>query len=102
MQNTKGTETSLGNVIENPFLQKQFENVLPNIPLSGANQAMQRTASEITKRGEDILGNFKGENETSDIGAALQTALKSSAEETRKIKNSKFNVLNEEADKKRC
>jgi hypothetical protein len=96
---TRGTETDLGNVIENPFLQRQFENVLPNIPLSGANQAMQRTASTVTARGEDILNAFKGQNETSNIGSALRDALKSASGEARKMKNAKFNVLNEAADK---
>lgn len=96
---TRGTETSLGNVIENPFLQRQFENVLPNIPLSGANQAMQRTANEITSRGENLLDSLKGERDISDIGTLLRDALKSSESEARKIKTEKFDVLNEAAEK---
>lgn len=96
---TKGTETGLGNVIENPFLQKQFENVFPNLPLSGANQAMQRTANTITSRGENILDKLKGENGTGDIGTSLRDALKSSESETRKIKTEKFNALNDAAEK---
>jgi hypothetical protein len=96
---TRGTETNLGNVIQNPFLQKQFENVFPNIPLSGANQAMQRTASEIKNRGENILNKFKGSEDVPDIGERLHAALKSSAEETRNKKNEKFTALNEAADK---
>lgn len=96
---TRGTETSLGNVIQNPFLKEQFENTISKLPLSGANQAMQRTASDITKKGENILGVFKGDEDVGDIGQRLHAALKSSAEETRKEKNAKFNVLNEAADK---
>lgn len=96
---TKGTETGLGNVIENPFLQRQFENVFPNLPLSGANQAMGRTANTITSRGENLLDKLKGESDTSDIGTSLRNALKSSESETRKIKTEKFNALNEAAEK---
>lgn len=96
---TRGTETSLGNVIENPFIKKQFENTISQLPLSGANQAMQRTANEIKNRGEGILEKFKGDQEVGDIGQRLMTALKSSAQEARKIKNEKFTKLNEEADK---
>lgn len=95
---TKGTETSLGNVIENPFWQRQFENVFPNLPFSGANEAMGRTANTITARGENLLNNLKGEQETSDIGTTLKDALKSAESETRKIKTEKFDALNNAAD----
>lgn len=97
VRNVSGTETSLGNVIENPFLQKQFENVLPNLPFSGANQAMQRTANLIRDRGEQILQNLRGDYESEDIGGALHQALKKSESETRRIKNEKFEKLNDAA-----
>ncbi len=96
-QNTKGTETDLGNVIQNPFQKEQFENILPKIPLSGANPAMQRTANEITKRGETILDYLKGNQEVPDIGERLHTALKGAYEETKAAKNEKFKTLNEAA-----
>ena len=98
-QNTKGTETDLGNVIQNPFLKEQFENTLPKIPLSGANQAMQRTAAEITGRGETILDYLKGDEEIPDIGERLHGALKSAYEDTKAQKNEKFKTLNEAAEK---
>ena len=96
---TRGTETSLGNVIQNPFLKKQFENTLPELPFSGANQAMQRTATDITEKGENILNNLKGSEEVPDIGEKLHAALKSSAKEARDMKNAKFTTLNEAAEK---
>lgn len=96
---TRGTETGLGNVIDNPILQQQYENVLPNIPFSGTNQAMQRTASEITNRGESILDTLKGHADTGDIGSTLQKALKTAESEARKEKNEKFKLLNDAAEK---
>ena len=98
-QNTKGTETSLGNVIQNPFLKEQFENTLSKLPLSGGNQAMQRTGAEIVKRGNTVLDYLKGNEEIPDIGEKLHTALKSAYEDTRTQKNERFKTLNEAADK---
>lgn len=99
MQTTKGTETDLGNVIQNPFLKEQFENTLPKIIASGANQTMQRTANEITRRGETILDYLKGNEEVPDIGEKLHSALKSAYEDTRAQKNERFKTLNEAAEK---
>lgn len=96
---TAGTETSLGNVIENPFLKQQFENVLSNTPLSGANQAMQRTANLITERGENLLNDLKGGYEDVDVGNALKDALVKASTEARDLKNEKFQKLNEAAAK---
>ena len=94
----QGTETSLGNVIENPGLKKHFENKIAPIPLSGANDAMQRTANVINQRGEDILSQLKGNMDTSDIGLTLRDALKSAERETRQQKNELFKKLNDAAE----
>lgn len=99
VQNTKGTETDIGNIIQNPILKEQFENILPKIPLSGANQAMQRTAAEITRRGETILDYLKGDKEIPDISERLHGALKGAYEDARTQKNERFKTLNEEAEK---
>jgi len=96
---TKGTETGLGDVIENPFLKRQLENVLPDIYGSGANQAAQRTASTIKEGGENLLNEMKGGHEGNDFGQVLQQALKSSESEARKTKTAKFNALNDAAEK---
>lgn len=98
-QNTKGTETSLGNVIHNSSMQKQFENTIANIPFSGADKAMQRTANEITNRGNTILDYLKGDEEIPDIGEKLNTALKSAYEDTKAQKNERFKAVNEAAEK---
>jgi hypothetical protein len=99
VKQAQGTEASLGNVIENPFLKKTFENVIAETPMSGAVSSMQRTAKILKNRGENILGTLKGDFDTSDIGSTLQTALRTAEKETRAEKNAKFNKLNEAAEK---
>jgi len=103
MENTAGTETSLGNVIENPFLKKQFENKLPYLPFSGANQAMQRTAKTIEGRGNDILNDFNTSRHSAfsdknqNTGASIKESLLKAEKETRNTKNEYFDALNEAA-----
>lgn len=97
-QITKGTDTDLGNVIENPYLKRQYENVLPEIPMSGAHAKMQKTAQVITDRGEQLLNSLKGDFEGKDIGQSLQKALKEAESETRQTKNQKYKALNEAAE----
>lgn len=94
-----GTETSLGNLIENPYLKKRFENELSEIPFSGANQAMQRTAKTVTERGNTLLETLKGNFQGNDIGSSLHKALKSAENDTRQMKDKKFRALNEAAEK---
>ena len=50
----RGTETSLGRVINNPTLSKFEENILPNIPGSGMPGAQMRTGEQIRGRANAI------------------------------------------------
>lgn len=99
LDQTAGTKTGLGSVIENPFLKKQYENVLPNIPFSGANEYMMRTADDITNRGQGILDNLKGNYDTSDVGSVIKEALADAYKDVRSEKDAKFKSLNEAAKK---
>lgn len=94
----QGTETDLGNIIQNPSLKRKFENRLPDIAYSGAYDTMQRTGKILKNRGQQIVEDFKGNNNTSNIGASLQTALKAAEKETRAQKNAHFDELNNAAD----
>lgn len=96
---TKGTETGLGDVIENPFLKKTLENRLTDIPFSGAPQSMQRTAQEVTNRGQQIMDKLGAGAETSNVGQSLQEALVKADQEVRSTKTKKFSQLNQEAQK---
>lgn len=60
---TQGTETGLGDVIGSPFLKKRLENTLTSLPFSSANESLQRTGKEVTRRGENILNDLLGDHE---------------------------------------
>lgn len=96
---TRGTETGLGDVLENPFLKKTLENRLPDIPFSGATQAMQRTAQEVTNRGQNIMKQLGAGADTSNAGQSLKEALSKADREVRGTKTQKFNQLNSAAEK---
>lgn len=98
LEQTQGTETSLGSVIENPFLQQQYENVLSKIPMSGANQAMQRTAQQVISKGENILDDMLKGQAPEDIGLALQDALKKAEQEAQAQKRANYEKVNKIAD----
>jgi len=72
---TKGTETNLGDVINNPLLKDIFENTLPSYPFSGANQAMQRTGAKVLSQGEGILSNMLGAENPNKISEQLTDEL---------------------------
>lgn len=96
---TQGTDTNLGSVLDNSTLKKQYENVIANIPMSGANQAMQKTAETIKNRGTDILNQLSGGADTSNVGQTLKAALNEAKDETLAQKTAKFKLVNNEAEK---
>lgn len=96
---TKGTQTGLGDVLENPFLKRTLENRLTDIPFSGAPQAMQRTAQEITNRGQQIMEKLGASADSANVGQSLQDALIRADQEVRSTKSKKFGMLNKEAEK---
>jgi hypothetical protein len=98
LKTTKGTETSLGQVIENPILQRLSENVLPNVIGSGAEKTMQRTANQVVSKGEELLhGLREGELVHENYGSKIKEALQESAKSVETEKTSKFRKVNEMA-----
>ncbi len=98
---TKGTETSLGRVIESPTLNKTAENILPHIIGSGAEDAMQRTAGKVSERGEGILSDLLGENSPEGVPEQLADVLSKQYKANEKAKigyYKKANDLAKEAD----
>lgn len=98
LETTKGTNTSLGDVIGSPFLKKQYENVLAKIPGSGVEGKMLSVANEIQNRGKSILSKLIGSNSTENLGESLKNALKKSYQEAQKEKISNWNEVNNSAD----
>lgn len=99
LKNAEGTQTPLGSVLQNPWLQRLHENVLPNIVGSGAEKTMQKTAKQVAQKGEDILHNLRGSEEVHEnYGDQLKQALKESAEKVTQEKNSRFAKVNQMAE----
>jgi hypothetical protein len=99
LETTKGTETSLGHVIESPSLQRLSENVLPHVIGSGAEKAAQRTANKVTETGEKLLHKLRGGEEVHEnYGEQIKDALKDSAQAAEHEKTSKFRKVNEIAE----
>lgn len=95
---TQGTNTGLGSIIGSPLLKKTYENILSLIPFGGAEKAMLNTSSQIQKKGQNLLENFKGNIESNNHGKTLQDALKKAANDARQAKNESYSKVNEIAD----
>jgi len=95
---TKGTETSLGNVLNSPFLKNQYENVLSKVPFSGVSQSMQRTAEHIQNKAQDFISGLLGHHEASHVKQTLQDSLKEAAKEAQSLKRKNYTKLNKMAD----
>lgn len=94
----RGTNTGLGDVIGSPFLKRQYENVLPKILGSGAENTLQGTAAQVTNRGNDLLNQMLGGNSPTGVGQALQDALKAAQKEAQQMKTTVYNSSNKLAD----
>lgn len=96
---TEGTKTPLGSVIQNPRLSKHFENVLQNIPFSGATKKLENIGSDIKSKGEGLFANMgKGANQE-DLGAELGVALKNAHAETTAQKNALYKAAEDISEK---
>jgi len=99
LEATKGTQTSLGRVIDSPTLNRVFENLLPHIIGSGAESTMQKTGNVITDRANALLEKVKGEIEPENLGEQLRQQLKIASNKAREEKDKSFDILNKAADK---
>lgn len=99
LEATKGTQTSLGRVIENPDLMKLYENKLAVLPRSGVTEQMNANVEQIVNRGNDLLDRLKPEKLEGSTGQAIQDALKKAYDKVTAEKNQNFNELNNLANK---
>jgi hypothetical protein len=91
----EGTPTSLGNVLENPFLAKQYENVLSKVPLSGVTQKMQESAGEVVNRGKGVLNKLLGENNPENVTQQVSDTLVKQFNAHQKEKRSLYDAVDE-------
>lgn len=94
VESSAGTTTPLGSVLASSPMQRLYENILPHIPLSGTSNLMQKTASQIADKGNDLYDKIN-ENIVGDVTPQmLQTALKSASIEARANKKDIYNNVN--------
>lgn len=98
LEAAQGTNTGLGNIIGSPTLKGLQENVLTHIPFSGAYTAMQKTANQLTQKGEDLIGKIGEGLPEGDQTKALQGALKDSSKQATRDKNADYSEPNTIAD----
>lgn len=99
LEAAQGTSTGLGDVVGSPGLKRLYENVLPRVPGSGADTAMQGTATQLVKQGESHLDQLGQGLPGGDMGSILQDALKKASREATQEKNANFQNVNDLADK---
>ena len=99
VKNTKGTQTPLGEVVQSPSLKRLSENILPHVLGSGTEKTAQKTASAVTKKGEELLHGMRGGQEVHEnYGEKIKNALKEASQEAEHEKTTKFKKVNEIAD----
>lgn len=99
LEATKGTQTSLGRVIENPDLMKLYENKLAALPRSGVTEQMNANVEHIVNRGNKLLEDMKPKGLEGSPTQAIQDALKDAYEDVKAEKKANFKELNDLANK---
>lgn len=95
---TQGTQTGLGDVIESPFLKRQYENVLAHIPFSGVDDAMSKTANTIVSKGENIVNKYLGNTSPLEVDHKIGEGLIKAFDAHKIEKNSLYDDANILAD----
>ena len=94
----EGTNTDLGNVIQNPKLQRMYENKLPKIT-GEASLMMQKNGQQIVDKGRTLLDKLLGENSADNVPAQITKKLMDSFKSHQKFKNDIYNSVDELAEK---
>jgi outer membrane lipoprotein SlyB len=93
----EGTNADLGNIIQNPMLQRLYENKLPKVT-GEASAMMSKTGSQIVNKGESILTNLLGSHSPENVPEQITQKLTDSYYQHQKFKNEIYNAVNELAD----
>lgn len=80
LEAAKGTNTSIGRVLQSPTLTKGYENVLTATPFSGAKQGLQDSVNQVKGKAnslaEQLLGSTDPETLNNTINQQGESALK--------------------------
>jgi outer membrane lipoprotein SlyB len=90
--------SDLGNIIENPQLQRFFENRLPKYT-GDTSLVMQNTGRQIIGKGEKILSDLLGENSKASVPEQLTKYLTDAFSSHQKLKNSLYEKVDNLAAK---
>ncbi len=93
------TPTGLGDVIESPFLKRQYENVISKLPFSGATEKMQQAGKQVMESGENVLSEMLGKNKVENVEEQLNKNLIRKFKQHTNMKNDLYTDFNDEAEK---
>lgn len=97
-QQASGTNADLGNIIQNPKLQRLYENKLPKYS-GNTSLMMQKTGQQIVEKGQNILKKLLGKNSPENVPEQLTKKLTESFEKHQKFKNDIYNAVDDLAQK---
>lgn len=97
-QQANGTNMDLGNIIQNPKLQRLYENKLPK-STGEASLIMQKTGNQIVDKGKGILSKLLGKNSPENVPAQLTKKLTDAFQTHQKFKNDIYNAVDDLAAK---
>lgn len=90
----EGTETPLGRVLENPNLNRFYENTVATTPLSGALETQHGTRQAIEQSGKNVLETIQPEGAEGDLNYVVQQLIKLSAKKEKDLKNKLYRKRN--------
>lgn len=99
---TQGTDTGLGDVLQNPWLKKQFENTLTSIPGTGANEALHDIGNQVVSRGEGLMGRLLGGKNPENVPEQINDLLTKSFKKSEKEKNALYKEFNTGSEEKKA
>jgi hypothetical protein len=96
-QKAKGINADLGNLIENPRLQRRYENKLPKIT-NQVYKTMQDASQQISDKGNNILKKLLGNQSPENVPEQLTKSLTSQYKKHQDFKNNIYNDVDKIAN----
>lgn len=99
LEENKGLQTNLGDVLKSPTIKRFYENVLPHVLGSNTSNVMIQNAKAIQNKGNNIVKSFTGNFSNKAWQDILMHSLKSAASEAESKKKSLFENVNDLAER---